>query len=259
MKNNKIGYDKTEVRSALEEFYKLYEKRPVRENEGGMKSPHLFNTWYSLKKLNPKLIIESGVWKGLGTWIIEQACPKAKIISIELDYSHLEYKSPTATYLDKDITTYPWDMILADHHPTITKDEIVIFLDDHQNFLNRLEFLSNLGMKHILYEDNYPPLQGDTFSPKKILACRDYIMDYAGKRSLHQYSYFDYERFLECVETYQELSPIFKTAKTRWGDDWDETNYPTKAPFLTVEDADKFPTFWKEASSYTWICYMGLK
>ena len=190
----KIDYNKDEVISALAEFHELYKERPVKENDGGMKSPHLFNTWFSLKKLQPELVIESGVWKGLGTWIIEKAVPTAKVISIEIDYSHLEYKSDKVTYLDRDIVSYDWEKMFSDNFPDLNKDKIVVFLDDHQNFLQRLEFVHNLGIKHILYEDNYPPSQGDTFSPKKILACQDYIMDHAGRRSMHTFSYFDYDR-----------------------------------------------------------------
>ena len=84
MIDNKIVYDKDNLKESLDEFYSLYEKRPINDNHGGMTSSHLFNTWYALRKLKPKLVIESGVWKGLGTWVIEQALPEAKIISIDV-------------------------------------------------------------------------------------------------------------------------------------------------------------------------------
>ena len=53
--------DYEDVKSCINEFLELYEKRPIENNAGGMSSSHLFWTWYVLKKLNPKNIIESGV------------------------------------------------------------------------------------------------------------------------------------------------------------------------------------------------------
>lgn len=257
--SNKIGYSQEEVAEALAEFRQIYSERPVKDNHGGMRSPHLFNTWFSLKKLQPDLVIESGVWKGLGTWIIEKAVPSADIISIEIDYSHLQYKSKNVHYLSDDLTSYDWDKLLEINFPQIEKDKIVVFLDDHQNFLERLEFVHRLGIKHILYEDNYPPSQGDTFSPKKILAQRDYIMDQGGQRSTHSFSPLDHERFSNCVKVYQELPPIFKTETTRWGDPWSDPEYPTEKPLLPSHENKKFPEFFEEADSYTWICYMELR
>ena len=254
----KIQYPLDDIEIALSEFYALYATRPIKDNGGGMKSPHLFNTWYAVKKLQPKLIIESGVWRGLGTWFLEKAAPDSTIISIEINYSNLIYKSPDVVYLNQDIKTYDWDKILNEKYAHISRDEILVFLDDHQNFLHRLEFIHSLGIKHILYEDNYPPSQGDAYSPKKILSCEDYVIDRAGAREMHKFSYqsrADFERF---VKTYQELPPIFKLNQTRWGDVWEDPNYPTKPPLLSNERKKDFPVFFDEADSYTWICYMEL-
>ena len=261
MIDNKIVYDKDNLKESLDEFYSLYEKRPINDNHGGMTSSHLFNTWYALRQLKPKLVIESGVWKGLGTWVIEQALPEAKIISIDVTWQHLKYQSPNSMYLDQDMTLYDWEKMFAEAEEEhgIAKSDILVFLDDHQDFPSRLKFLSSLGIQSILYEDNYPPSQGDTLSPKKILACQDYVMDYAGDRHHHQYSYEYYDMFTSLVETYQELPPIYKTDQTRWGDPWTEDRYPTKEPLMKLEEQSVYPIFAEEAKGYTWICYMGLK
>jgi hypothetical protein len=257
-----IKYDDFEqVKNSLDEFYSIYAERPIKDNQGGMKSPHLFNTWYALKQLQPKVVIESGVWKGLGTWIIEKAVPEAKIISIDITYQHLIYKSDKAIYLDQDMTSYDWDDLFSqmETEENISKNDILLFLDDHQDFLQRLEYVHGLGIQHILYEDNYPTTQGDTFSPKKILACRDYIMDHAGDRTHHKYSYAAYQAFDDRVEVYQEMPPIYKIPNTRWGDTWDDDTYNSPPPLLDLDTGDKYPTYLEEAPSYTWICYMGLK
>ncbi len=262
MNNNMIDYsDKDLIRKSLDEFYELYKVRPVKENGGGMKSAHLFNTWYALRQLQPKLVIESGVWKGLGTWVIEQAVPDAHIVSIDVTYEHLEYKSDRAIYLTQDMTTYDWESTFSQYEEqyNIEKKDILVFLDDHQVFLDRLEFVYSMGVKHILYEDNYPVSQGDTYSPKKVLSCRDYVMDFAGSRTNHQFTYFDYDRFDTHVKSYQEMPPIYKLSHTRWGDPWTDDHYPTGDPLLYEDDKDLYPVFYDEAKDYTWICYMELK
>ena len=88
--------------SSLDEFYNLYLCRPIKNNDGGMRSAHMFHAWLILKKLQPATIIESGVWKGQGTWLFEQASPKSKIISIDPNPKFREYTSDEAKYTSQD-------------------------------------------------------------------------------------------------------------------------------------------------------------
>lgn len=264
MNNFKIGkekilYDRDNIEESLTEFKNIYESRPIVDNSGGMTSAHLFNTWHALKQLKPKLVIESGVWKGLGTWIIEKALPHSAIVSLDIDFSNIKFKSDNSTYLNKDIRLVDWGALLSEQYPDVSRDEIVLFLDDHQDILDRLEFIRNLGIKHILYEDNYPTFQGDVLSPKKILSCQDYVIAKNGSREMKRFSYDDYIKFLEHVVAYQELPPIFKSEKTRWGDLWDNKSYATVLELLPIDEKDRFKEFFNESRDYTWICYMELK
>ena len=88
----------------LDEFSKLYKQRPIHDNSGGAKVPHMFGLFYILKKLNPKFVIESGVWKGQTTWLIEKTLPKAKIFAIDVKLNKREYisKSKNVIYSNKD-------------------------------------------------------------------------------------------------------------------------------------------------------------
>ena len=47
---------------------------------------------------NPRLIVESGVWKGQTSWLFRQACPKAEIHSFDIDLKTLEVKSDRVDY-----------------------------------------------------------------------------------------------------------------------------------------------------------------
>ena len=60
-----------------------------------------------LKKINPPYIVESGTFKGQSSWIILQACPKSKIISIDTKPTKISYKNKKIIYLTKDFENAP--------------------------------------------------------------------------------------------------------------------------------------------------------
>lgn len=242
-------WDREDMLKHIDEFNELYNNRPIKDNNGGMKSGHMFHAWYVVKKVKPKYLIESGVWKGLGTWFFEKASPDTKIISIDPQPNFRVYTSPNATYQTNDFMTTDWS-----HLPI---SETMIFFDDHQDFFQRLKKANSLGFKVIMTEDNYPYQQGDCYTPKKILANRDYVIDLAGSRSWRAKKDEDLEYFKTNVKYYQEMPPLFKDDVTRWGDKWDE-NYPTPEPLLKTENKDEYPVFFSEKKDYTWICYIEL-
>lgn len=90
-----------------------------------MKSPHMFATWFMLKKLNPTTVIGSGIWKGQSTWLIEKALSNAKVYSIGLNLERLYYKSDNVTYFDKDFS-----LLIGLKED---KENTLLFFDDHQN------------------------------------------------------------------------------------------------------------------------------
>ena len=72
------------IKEYLPEFLELYAQQEYESNDGGMKFPQLFGMYCFLKEVNPSLVIESGIWKGFGTWMIEKALPNADIISFDI-------------------------------------------------------------------------------------------------------------------------------------------------------------------------------
>ena len=63
---------------------------------------------------------------------------------------------------------------------------------------------------------------------------------------------------LNILETYYEFPPLVKKNITRWGDEWNENNYPTEKPI--INDSSQAPLFFvNEAQYYTWICYAKIK
>lgn len=244
-------WNKLDFSEYVDEFNSLYASRPIRDNRGGMTSAHMFPCWYLLKKLQPKTIIESGVWKGQGTWLFEKALPKANIICIDPSLERIEYRSPNAQYQSHDFLDTDWSYI--------DKDNTLCFFDDHQNALDRLKKCKDLGFKHLIFEDNYPITQGDCYSPKKILANQNYAIDKSGKKIWYLAEPSNLGFFHENVEIYQEMPPLFTDPYTRWGDLWQPPIYETPEPILSPEQQNQYSMFYSERHNYTWLCYIRLR
>lgn len=250
---NKI--DTHNFKNYLDEYLNLYQNRPVKDNAGGMKSPHLFNMFCLLKEIKPNLIIESGVWKGQGTWFFENTCPKSDIISFDISMDNLVYTSKKATYVKGDFTKVDWNSFFS-NNKKYNQNNVLLFLDDHVDFTERLKFLSSTPFfKKIVFEDNYPPTQGDCVSPKKLRESVKCIIDKAGNRVEYIIPKEDIELFNKNISYYQELPPLFKPEKTRWGDSWEK--YNTLDPIFKL-DEEVNQILVEEMYDYTWIAYMEL-
>lgn len=243
-------WDKNDMKSYLNEFYDIYKNRPIKDNDGGMKSPHMFPAWYIIKKLQPKYIIESGVWKGLGTWFFEQASPNSEIICLDPFPGYRVYTSTKCKYSTQDFSTINWSQI-------IDVKETLVFIDDHQNSLERVKQCDFFGFNKVIFEDNYPFDQGDCYSLKKIISGKDFCIDNAGQRNYYSANLQDKESLESLIENYQEMPPIFKEEYTRWGNKWE---YETPESLLeSKSELEMYPEFIKETLDYTWICYIELK
>ena len=148
--------------STLPQFLRLYDLRPLRDNKGGMQLNHSYACFCILKLLKPSVIIESGVWKGASTWLLQSVLPNAKLYCLDPVLSNIQYKSPTAEYRSTDFLDCDWTNIDA-------MSTLCIF-DDHQSALHRCLHMKWWGLKYALFEDNYSPHEGDFYSIQQILA-----------------------------------------------------------------------------------------
>jgi hypothetical protein len=240
-------YTKSEISVFLDEFYSLYNERPVKDNTGGMKASHMFAFWFLLKKINPEAVIESGVFKGNGTWLIEKACPNAKIACIDPCLYQRVYVSSKAVYTTTDFLLVDWSNL---------KDRnVLVFFDDHQDSIKRIRRCNELGFKKIIVEDNYPIDQGDCYSPKKALSNKNYLLN--DTTCLKNTD--DYKFLKENLEYYQESFPIFDDTTTVWNTPWKNDLYNTPESLLTEDYKNKYPVFFNERKDYYWLCYLQLK
>ena len=135
----------------MEDFTLLYENRPIKNNKGGMLFTQMFYFYVILKNLKPELIIESGVYKGQSTWLIEKAMPNSKIISLDINLSQREYISKKAVYSSLDFKFNKFQNL---------PENTLVFFDDHVNHIDRIKQSLFFGIKNIVLEDNYAPNKG---------------------------------------------------------------------------------------------------
>lgn len=206
--------DKNTLEKHIKEFLVLYSNKPIKDNSGGMKAQHMFWVYYILKTINPKVIIESGIWYGQSSWLIEKVCPNSKIISIDPELDRIIYKSQNIDYRKKDFNEHDFTSELGNDC-----ENTLAFIDDHQNNYLRLKHAYKHNIRHLIFEDNYPTTQGDVLSLKKILDNKFYVLDEQDNgRTIHEIPLNYKKEVLEMCH-YTECPPIYlDTNITRWGD-----------------------------------------
>jgi len=144
-----------EILNELEVFKNLYERRPIKKNIHGMRFQHMLATFFILKKINPSYVIESGVFRGQSTWLIENTLPNSKILSIDINLNQREYISKKVKYSNIDFKYQDFSNI---------PEDTLVFLDDHVNHYERLQQAKFFNIKNIILEDNYLPDKGDFYT-----------------------------------------------------------------------------------------------
>lgn len=224
------------VKAALPEFASLYHRRPVRFNFGGMGINHCFAMWYTVKVLQPPVVIESGVFMGQGTWLIRQAAPSTRIISLDpRPASTFTYRDPMATYL-AGVFTFRDFGILNWSQPNLIPDaeersRTLVILDDHQSAIKRtMELMRPWGFRHLWYEDNWARGRADCYSFSVMCAAKSSASDkivYMDEFTRHKgmISHEEHEAnvafLLAHMEEYVELPPVYDvcTGSDRLGND----------------------------------------
>jgi hypothetical protein len=266
-----VPWNEAELQESLQRFATLYQQRPIRDNSGGMKYNHCFAAWFVLQKLQPAVVIESGVYKGQGTWLIEQACPEARIASLDISFKRLQWRSDHASYFECDFKNVDWT-------GWNLGDSIALF-DDHQNAFKRLQEIYWAGCRRALFEDNYPVGEGDCYSLRHVFAGVGHPRMQGSprfRRPLQELRNRVYERFLRQprlvnnqsvivapnftdrssllarLECYHEIPPVYLPPLH---DAWQVgyTGFYAAKPALLDHEPEHFD------GDYGYICYVALQ
>ena len=148
------------IKGQLKEFLAVLKKKPVEDEKFTSGVMHVFALWCMVRHLQPEYIVESGVHRGLGTWILRQAAPNAKLVLLDPRYL-LGNKDWTVHYIDTKPDTRYFvgpnftDFAQMDWKKYIDPAKTFAYIDDHQNPVRRIQESSDMGFKHLMFDDNY--------------------------------------------------------------------------------------------------------
>ncbi|MDH3595808.1 MAG: hypothetical protein OEU09_21055 [Rhodospirillales bacterium] len=135
--------------AAVGEFLALYPDRPVRDNKGGSGFNDSLWVFVVARCLQPRLIVESGVFKGHTTWLLRQARPEAEIHCFDVNLTG------RLVYRDRDAVLHECDWMEAPF-PRVDGQSGLAFFDDHINQARRVREAYARGFRHLLFDDNFP-------------------------------------------------------------------------------------------------------
>lgn len=130
----------------VREFWDLIPACPVRQKHGGNGFNGGLQVYAIVRALQPTAIIESGVFRGLTTWLMRQAAPEAEILCFDPDLDHLHYRDAKARYSRQDWSTA--DLSGLDPGGTLA------FFDDHIAQGRRILEAAERGITRLLFDDN---------------------------------------------------------------------------------------------------------
>uniref|UniRef100_A0A6C0DRV8 Cephalosporin hydroxylase n=1 Tax=viral metagenome TaxID=1070528 RepID=A0A6C0DRV8_9ZZZZ len=141
----------------------------INHNDGGMNINDMFSFYFLLKKLQPTIIIESGVWNGYSTKLIRKTLgEQCRIYCLDPrdipENGYRDNNSNTTYYTGKSFIDFT--NLLFDN---VDKDKILCFFDDHQNAAQRLTQCIEKGIKHVFFNDNYPLNAGSHYSVQHLI------------------------------------------------------------------------------------------
>jgi hypothetical protein len=199
----------SELKAYLPKFLEIYKKRPIKNNVMGMGINHSFALYSLLKKLNIEHVFESGIALGHSTWLIEKTLENVDLTAVDLNLELREYvsKNKNTKYHEGDIEDLAFD--------NLDPNKTIVFFDDHTNVMHRLKFLKAWGIKYAIFEDNYPPGHGDSYSIRKIRnhsgqPITDMVPNYEYKNKFDDFKFIP-KSFRERVSNANTTWPYFLT------------------------------------------------
>jgi hypothetical protein len=130
----------------VREFWHLIPTCPVRQRQGGNGFNGALQIFAVARALRPDVVIESGVFRGLTTWVLRQACPQARLFCFDPVLDDLRYRDPRAQYNMQDWSEHDF--------AELDLSNALAFFDDHISHARRTLEAHERGIRHVLFDDD---------------------------------------------------------------------------------------------------------
>lgn len=134
--------------AAVAEFLDLYRARPIRDNKGGMGFNKSLWLFVLARQMRPRVVIDSGTFRGHSAWLLRQACPEAEILSFDVDPSNLRHREPSVRYVASD-----WMDLALEFDP---RDRPLAVFDDHVSHARRIAQARQRRIANVIVDDDVP-------------------------------------------------------------------------------------------------------
>lgn len=146
-----IHMSKSFCQSKTEEFDVYFEKRDIVNLNGGAGYNTALTLYVLISHLSPKTVIESGIWRGFTTQLIDKATNySTKLSCFDINLDRNQYQAQTAEYYEHDITVIDDDRF----HGTD-----FAFFDDHVSHYDRLLFCIKNAIDFVVLDDDVSVLE----------------------------------------------------------------------------------------------------
>jgi hypothetical protein len=236
----------------------------IETNGGGMGIIDMFTFHFLLKRLKPKLVIESGVWNGISTKLIRKTLgSEVKILCLDpLDLRPNGFKDTnpnTYYFIDKTFIDFNDIKLTTLNIGEFSNNEILCFFDDHQNSAQRLHQCIIKDMKHVFFNDNYPLMAGSHYSiqhlidfdPRKVFDI-DNQYSYSINK-LPQISIILRDILISKIKKYIVFPNVFECEIDLYEGKFKSTGYFKDSDFNAIE---KYSLFYKDRKTYCWNTYI---
>lgn len=112
-------FSNLDVDELLKQFADLYDRRPF-DNTGGIRFDSAFAYYFFLKQVMPEVVIESGIWRGFSTWLIDSLLPSSQLFCLDpvlMMPMNLEptYRPSRAWYSTQDFSCFLFPSDISSH------------------------------------------------------------------------------------------------------------------------------------------------
>ena len=141
-----LSRDPAAIAQDIEAYDALFHSAPIKDLGGGMGYNNGLVLFCFAKAVGARTIIESGVWKGFTTYLLDNASAEdSQLFCYDINLSKVEWRSKKAQYFEQDLTGV--DVAFGDG-PTLA------MYDDHVSQYDRLAFSHEQGFEFLIFDDD---------------------------------------------------------------------------------------------------------
>ena len=141
-----INFIKSDLLSIIKHYEKLYRDVKIKNLNGGMGYNNGLFFYILVCHFKPKVVLESGVWKGFSTYLIDDAIDnESKIYCFDINLSNREFFSKKAVYFENDLSFV---------NNIDYKSVNFAFFDDHVSIYDRLKLCIKNNIDLVVVDDD---------------------------------------------------------------------------------------------------------